>query len=186
MTTVVTLWLPILGAAIAVFVASSVIHMVIKWHNPDYRKFDNEDEVRRAINATKPAPGMYTIPYCKEPGDFKKPEMQQKFTEGPVAFTMVRAPGMPSMGPMLGGWFMVNLFVAVVAAYVAGKAIQPGASFYAIARIVCAVTFAAYVVGGVSNGIWYGKPWRTAAKEMLDALIYGIVSGAAFGWLWPR
>ena len=37
------LWLAIVLAAVAVFVASSIIHMVLKYHNADYRGLGNED-----------------------------------------------------------------------------------------------------------------------------------------------
>jgi hypothetical protein len=43
------LWLPILLSAVCVFAASSLIHMVVKWHASDYNPLSNEDEVRAAI-----------------------------------------------------------------------------------------------------------------------------------------
>ena len=61
-----------------------------------------------------------------------------------------------------------------------------GASFLAVARVVALVTFVAYATGGLSNAIWMGKPWSSAAKEVLDAFIYGLVTAAAFGCLWPE
>ena len=41
-------------------------------------------------------------------------------------------------------------------------------------------------VQSVSSAIWMGKPWASAAKEVLDAFIYGLVTALIFGWLWPR
>jgi len=55
-----------------------------------------------------------------------------------------------------------------------------------VCRVVSIVTFLAYACGGVQLAIWMGKPWRSAAKELLDAFIYGMVSAVAFAWLWPR
>ena len=46
--------------------------MVFKWHNSDYRKLANEDEVRAAIRSASPAPGQYIIPYCADPKDVQK------------------------------------------------------------------------------------------------------------------
>ena len=51
MNAIAHLWMPILVTAVLIFVASSLIHMVFKWHNSDYRKFDNEDDVRAAVRA---------------------------------------------------------------------------------------------------------------------------------------
>ncbi len=40
------LWMPVLVTAVLVFIASSLIHMVFKWHNSDFKKLTNEDDVR--------------------------------------------------------------------------------------------------------------------------------------------
>ena len=42
MNAILHLWLPILATAVMIFIASSLIHMVFKWHNADYRKLANE------------------------------------------------------------------------------------------------------------------------------------------------
>ena len=57
MNALLALWLPILLSAVVVFFISSLVHMVFKWHAPDYRGFSNEDAVRAAIRAGHPAPG---------------------------------------------------------------------------------------------------------------------------------
>ena len=63
MNTLLSLWLPILLSAVVVFVISSLVHMVFKWHASDYKGFANEDAVRAAIRAGNPAPGQYVVPY---------------------------------------------------------------------------------------------------------------------------
>jgi len=37
----------------------------------------------------------------------------------------------------------------------------------------------------IQNSIWYKRAWKTTAKYMLDGFIYGLVTAATFGWLWP-
>jgi len=180
------LWLPILLAAVLVFVMSSLIHMVLKWHNSDYHGFVNEDEVRAVIRKSNPAPGAYIIPYCKDPKDMAKPEVLQKFTEGPTAFMNIMKPGAPSMGKPLLLWFILALLVAIVTGYLASRTVPVGASFLAVARVVSLTTFLAYAVGSLSNAIWFGKSQSATAKEVLDAFLYGLVTAAAFGWLWPK
>ncbi|HEX4780301.1 MAG TPA: hypothetical protein VH301_06080 [Usitatibacter sp.] len=181
------LWLPIVVSAVGVFVASSLIHMVFKWHNSDYRQLPNEEEARAVLRATSAAPGMYAIPYCADMKQMGSPEMQRKYTEGPIAVITTRAPGKPNMGPMLGQWFVLNLVVAALAAYVASKtlALMPS-TFLGICREVGVITFLAYAGGSVSGGIWMGKPWGSVGKEVLDAFIYGVVSALVFAWLWPQ
>jgi hypothetical protein len=186
MITLDQLWMPIVLSAVLVFVASSLIHMVFKWHNTDYLKLANEDEVRAVIRASNPAPGQYFLPYCTDPKEMQKPEMLQKLKDGPNGLVVLRMPGAPSMGTPLALWFVLNLIIAILAGYLASRTVPEGASFLAVCRVVSIVTFLAYAGSSVSNAIWMGKPWSSAAKEVLDGFIYGLVSALAFGWLWPR
>lgn len=186
MNEVIQLWLPVLAAAIFVFVASSLIHMVFKWHNSDYRKLANEDEVRATVRAGSPAPGQYVIPHCTDMKEMQSEALQDKFREGPVALLTVKPNRLPSMGPTLGTWYLLNLAVALVAALVSLHAF--GLNADAACRAGCLggiLTFMSYGIGSVSNGIWMGRPWSAVAKDLLDAAIYGAVTGLAFCWLWP-
>jgi hypothetical protein len=182
MVSTASLWLPILLAALGVFIASSLIHMVFKWHNADYLKLGNEDQVRAAIG--KPAPGVYVVPHCLDMKEMQSPQMQQKFVDGPVGFVVVRPSGLPKMGGHLAKWFALNVVVAALAAHLAAVSVPVGAGREAF-HLVAIVTLLAYSAGSVSDGIWFGRPWRAVAKELLDALIFAVVSGAVFGWLWP-
>lgn len=180
------LWLPIVLSAILVFVVSSIIHMVLKYHNRDYRKLPNEDAVRAALRSGNPEPRQYIIPYCAEMKDMESPEMQQKFVEGPVGVLNLRRPGLPTMGPMLLQWFLFALAVSFFIAYLAAHTLAPGAPYLEVFRVVGAAGFLAYAAGQVPAAIWMGKPWSVAWKEVLDGLIYGLVTAGTFGWLWPR
>ena len=79
-----SLLLPALASAALVFVASSVLHMVIRWHNPSYKKLPNEDAVRDAIRAGSAGPGQYTLPHSIDPKQASDPAMIRKFEDGPV------------------------------------------------------------------------------------------------------
>ncbi|WP_257306179.1 hypothetical protein [Geothrix campi] len=180
------LWLPIILSAVFVFVVSSLIHMVLKWHNSDYRALPNEDEVRAAIRKGSPTPGQYVIPYCGDMKEMGKPEVQQKYTDGPVGFLMLGPNGTPNMGKALGLWFLYAVAVAFMAAYVASRTLAPGTHYLQVFRVVGAVSFLTYAGGSVQMGIWAGKPWRSVVKDLIDGLLYGLVSAGAFGWLWPK
>jgi len=60
-----SLWLPILLSAVLVFVVSSLVHMVLKYHNRDYSRIPNEEAIRTAIRNASPAPAQYIIPYSR-------------------------------------------------------------------------------------------------------------------------
>ena len=180
------LWLPILLSAVFVFVASSLIHMVVKWHDTDCLALSNEDEVRAAIRKGNPTPGQYTLPHYSDMGALKTPEAQKKYTEGPVAFLILKASGLPKMGPTLIQWFVFSLVVSVFAAYLASRTLPVGTHYLRVFRVAGTVAFLAYASGAVPAAIWMGKPWRSAAKELADGFLYGLVTAGAFGWLWPR
>ena len=184
MITLGGLWLPIIASAVLVFVASSLVHMVFKYHNKDYTKIPNEDAVRAAIRGVKPA--QYIIPYCADMKDMEKPEMKQKYVEGPIVVMNVMPTGVPKMGKSLVQWFVFVLVVSFFIGYVAAHTIPPGAAYLGVFRVVGAVGFLAYAAGVVPASIWMGKPWAITWKEVFDGLLYGLVTAGTFGWLWPR
>ncbi len=186
MVSLTQLWAPVLAAAVFVFIASSLVHMVFKWHNSDYRKLPNEEEVLAAVRAGNPAPGQYVFPHCLDMKEMESPEMQRKFTEGPVGFLVLKAPCPPSMGLPLGLWFLFCGIVSFFAAYLASRLLPAGNPCLSVFRLTATVSFLAYAGGAAPAAIWMGKPWSSAAKEVLDGLLYSLVTGGAFGWLWPH
>ena len=106
------LWLPIVLSAVLVFVASSLIHTVLRWHNADYHPLPNEAAVLEAIRKGSPAPGQYIFPYCADYKDREKEEMKRKFEQGPLGLVYLLPGGMPKMGKALGQWFLFNVVVA--------------------------------------------------------------------------
>ena len=58
------LWLPILLSAIAVFVVSSIIHMVLGWHGGDYRQLPSEEHVMDGLREHDIPPGDYVMPWA--------------------------------------------------------------------------------------------------------------------------
>ena len=186
MNTLLPLWLPILLSAVVVFVISSLVHMVIKWHAPDYRGFANEDAVRDAIRAGSPTPGRYVLPYCGDMKEMCSEAMLKKYREGPVGHVTLAPNGPYNMGKSLGLWFLWSLIIAVVAAFLATQlfGLDP-ARARAAAKLVGAVTFIAHGFGTMQESIWMARPWSSSAKYLLDAALYAVGSGFVFFWLWP-
>jgi hypothetical protein len=180
------LWLPILLSTVFVFFASALFNMVLKfWHRPDYGRLSNEDDVRAAIRASGAAPGMYPIPFCV-PDDMKNPAVQQKFVEGPVAFIMLRPSGKMSMGGSLGTWFVFCLLVSVFAGYLGGITLAPGTDHAAVFRVVAVAALMGHAFGPVPNGIWWGHPWKSVVKYVIDGIVYALIVAAVFAWCWPK
>jgi hypothetical protein len=186
MAILVRLWLPILLSAVLVFLASSIIHMALKWHNAEYRKLPDEDLLRDAFQKADPAPGQYVIPWCLDPKERESEAAQRKYKEGPVALVWLMPKGLPNMGKSLGLWFAFNLVIGVLVAYLAGHVVPPGHRYLEVFRVVGTTAFMAHGLGQVSGSIWMGKPWSATAKDLLDAMIYALLTAGTFGWLWPK
>jgi hypothetical protein len=186
MVPILALWLPILVAAVIVFIASSLIHMVLPFHKNDYGKLKHEDEVMEAMRSAGVTPGDYLMPYCSSPSAMKDATFVAKMTKGPVAMMTVMTPGPPAMGGQLAQWFVYCLVVSLFAAYVAGRAVGPDAHYLAVFRFAGTTAFVGYSLALWQNSIWFKRAWSTTIKSTIDGLIYGLLTAGTFGWLWPR
>jgi len=180
------LWAPILLSAVLVFIASSIIHMVLKLHKSDYKGLANEDEVRAAIRKGNPPPALYIFPFCSDMKKMAEPDMQKKYVEGPVGILTIIRAGSPTMAPMLGKWFLYTVFISLVVAYIGCHVLPPGSEYLAVFKVVGLATWLGYAGATPSGSIWMGRPWSIAFKDMFDGLVYAGVTAGTFGWLWPK
>lgn len=179
------LWLPIiLGTGLA-WIASGLIHMLIKYHNSDYQQLSNETEVMSAVQSGSPNLGIHSFPYCSDMSEMGKPEVQEKFSRGPVGLLIVFPNGMPKMGKLMAQQISFFLFGCIFIAYSATLVLGPGAEYMVVFRFVLTVGFLTFGWAVIPLSIWFGHPWSTTAKYLLDALIYGLVVAGSFAWLWP-
>ena len=185
MTPLGSLWLPILLSAVAVFLASSLIHMVLPWHKGDYPRMPNEDAFRAAVRPLAIPPGDYMIPRADSPAELKDPAFQAKVQEGPVMMVTVMPNQLFNMGKNLTQWFVYSLVVSLFAAYIAGRARAPGADYMDVFRFASTTAFIGYSLALWQMSIWYQRAWSLTLKSTIDALIYGLLTGGIFGWLWP-
>jgi hypothetical protein len=179
------LWLPILLSAVAVFIASSIMHMVLPYHRSDYRQLPDEDKVLTALRGSPLQRGLYVFPYCTHK-DMKSPALIEKQKQGPVGFITILPSGPPAMPKFLGQWFGFCLLIGLFAAYLAGHTLAMGAHYRPVFRVVGTAAFLAYGIGNLSNGIWKGQRWSVTFKESFDGLVYSLLTAGVFGWLWPH
>jgi len=186
MVSILDLWQPIVVAALLVFFVSSLLHMVFTYHRSDYQRLANEDEVLDALRRAPLAAGHYFFPHSKDHREMASLECQEKLRRGPVGSLTVMPNGAPAMPKLLGLWFVFSLLVGLFTAYVAGRALEPGAHYLAVFRVAGATSFMAYGLAHFADSIWKGQTWGVTAKAILDGLLYSLVTAGAFGWLWPR
>ena len=140
------LWMPIVLSAVAVFIGSSIVHMVIKWHNTEYKPVPNQDAVGDALRGFNIAPGEYMLPFPADMKEMGTPEFKARLERGPNIMMNVRANEMSSMGKMLGWWFVYSLVVSVFTAYLTGRTLGPGTEYLRVFRVSGTVAFAGYAL----------------------------------------
>jgi hypothetical protein len=180
------LWLPILLSAVIVFVASSIIHMALPVHKSDYRKLPDEAKVLDTLRASGVTPGReYRFPFCTMK-EMKSPEGIEKFKRGPVGLLVVMPNGAMNIGKFLGQWFLYCVVVSIFTAYLTGRTRLPGTEYLEVFRVAGCTAFIGYALAQAQNSIWRGVTWGVTLKHMLDGLIFGLLTGGTFGWLWPK
>ncbi|MGH7524227.1 MAG: hypothetical protein ACREK8_07970, partial [Gemmatimonadales bacterium] len=181
------LWLPIVVSAIAVFVLSSLVHMILPWHKHDYRTLPDQDLVMDALRPFNIPPADYMVPRPASMADMKSPEFAAKRARGPVMImTVLPSVATPGMGKYLSQWFVYILIVSAIVACVTFAAAGTAPSDHRIFHFAAFTTLIAYVVGAWPASIWLGRSWGTTFRATVDGVLYAIASGLIFTWMWPK
>jgi hypothetical protein len=186
MVSIIALWLPIVLSAVLVFIVSSIIHMLLRYHQKDFRALPDEDAARAVLAPQSLTQGQYFIPYACDMKALKDPGTQKKFEEGPVAILTVLARGRVNMGPHLIQWFAFSLGISFTVAYLTSRTLPTGTAHLQVFRVAATIAWLGYVGGLIWSGIWKGVPWSTVLKDVFDGLLFALVTGAAFAGFWPR
>jgi hypothetical protein len=183
---ITALWLPILLSAVFVFIASSIVHMVLPIHRNDYRQLPDEEKVADALRTSGATPGRaYHFPFATHK-NMNSPEMVEKFKRGPVGFVILRPSGAPGLAAYLVQWFLFCVLVSFVTAYLTGRTRPAGSEYLEVFRVAGCVSFMAYGVGQLMDPIWKGQTWGVTIKHVIDGLVFALLTAGTFGWLWPK
>ena len=58
--------------------------------------------------------------------------------------------------------------------------------YYTVIFSDATTAFMAYAMSHPAASIWFGRSWSATFKYVIDGLIYGLMTGGVFGWLWPH
>ena len=181
MEMLISLWLPILLSSIGLFIASFIAWTLLPHHKGDFSQIPDEDaflETLRAMNITQ---GQYMFPYCGTPEIRNSEEFKQKEQQGPNGLINV-FPGACNMGMNMLCTYIFFLCVSFCLAYLATLGLQPGDDFMKVFRFVGTAGILAFCAGGIQGAIWFQ---RKIAMDLLDGIVYGLITGAIFAALWP-
>jgi hypothetical protein len=179
----VSLWLPTLVSAAIVFFAAFVAWTILPHHRSDWVSIPNEESLLSAIRSLGLGRGQYVFPHAMTPEGQKAEGAKEKIEEGPVGSLIIRPA--PNMGRSLMQYFVFCLGVSLMVGYVGYVAIEPGAEYLHVFRLLGTVAFLAYSAAAIPAGIWFGHTWSSVWKSVIDGLVFGLLTGGVFGWLWP-
>lgn len=182
--TLVSLWLPILLSALVVFVASAIIWMLLKWHDADWQKLPDEESARAALGGA--ARGEYALPYAMSAAARNSEDFRKKCEEGPVAFLTIFEPGLPKMGRQLALWFAFCIVLSWFVAYLLVATTPAGATYLHVFQVAGTAAFLGYGGSAIPASIWFGQGWGRTLKDLVDGLVYALLTAGVFGWLWPQ
>jgi hypothetical protein len=90
------------------------------------------------------------------------------------------------MGPQLMQWFGFCVVVSLFAGYLASRALGPGAEYLKVSQIASTTAFLGYAMSHWADAVWYKRSVTTLLKATVDGVLYGLLTGGVFGWLWPK
>lgn len=185
MTPFLSLLLPVVVSAVAVFVISMIVHMT-PWHRRDLARLPDEDGVMKALRAFQIPPNDYALPHPGSGDYMKSPEYDGKRAAGPVMFLTVLPSGPWKIGKIMGLWILFTLVVSACLAGVVGTIVPPGGDGHRVFHHVAVIGFLTYAMGAVPLSIWYDRKWSTTFRYSVDALLYALASAWIFSMLWPK
>jgi len=123
-------------------------------------------------------------PNCADKKEMNSEAFKARMEAGPWGNITVLA-DKPNFGRNLAMVFAFYVVLSVFVAYITGQARPAGAGFLPVFRVAGATAVLGYCFGSIPNALFFGKPARFVLTDFIDALVYGLMTGAIFAWLWP-
>jgi len=171
-------------SSVFIFIASSVIWMVLPYHKADIRKLPDESGFLSALKSQNIPAGVYMWPNCCDSTEMKSDDFKQRYDAGPWGSINVLAKK-PNFARNMLLTFVFYLVVGVFVAYITSEARPFGANYLSVFQVAGATAILAYCAGGIPGAIFMGTPPRFIMTSLLDGVIYGLITAGTFGWLWP-
>lgn len=179
-----SIWMPILLSAVFVFIASSILHMMIPIHCKDYSALPGEDEILATMGKHEITPGLYRFPFCASMKEMGNPDHMEKVNRGPNGMLTITPDGPMAMGKYLLHWFAFSLLITLFVGYLSSMALAAEASSREVFRFAGTAATLGFAVPALADSIWKAVPWPVTLRFFFDGAVYSLVTGATFAWLW--
>jgi hypothetical protein len=185
MELLLSLWLPILLSAAAVWIVSLIVWMALPHHKGDFLGLPDEDGFMDYIRKSGIKPGNYAFPDARGRAAMQSEKVQKAWQEGPVGHLSVWQTPL-TMGGKLVATFIVYLVVSTLIAYLTRVALPGAPPFTRVFQVATTAGILAYCFSFIPNALWWGSYKRTIIANFIDGIIYGAIIGAIFAWRWPH
>ncbi|MFO0873828.1 MAG: hypothetical protein U0575_07625 [Phycisphaerales bacterium] len=199
------LWLPILLSGVGVWIASAIAWMAIGHHKKDRDAIPGEQEFMATITRLNIRPGNYGFPdFCQHdnlPRAERMEALKALYDTHPQGLLRVWAP--TNMGANMLLTFLFYLVTSAVIASLGWAALPhgspsvaiPGAGavapaapsmFWKVFQVLGTAGILAYCFATFPHDLWFQKKRRAMIMDWIDGIVFGLITGVVFAWLWPR
>ncbi len=171
-------------SAVPIFFVNFMSWVIIGHHNPDWAALPNQAE-----NIRKPRELNLESGRCVCFCDRSKEEREDETVKAAVivgpwgtinlwgsAPNMVRKPGLT---------FLFYFVTAVFIAYPGTFALNSGADFSKVVQVTGTVAILAHCFPFMSTNIRFGATRKKILMDVVDGVVYSIITGASSGTMWP-
>lgn len=183
-------------AALAMFVWSSIAHMVLPIGDMGVKSITNEDAVIAAMKANITEDGFYFIPgegmraAASLPKEEQKAALdawQKKYEAGPRAILVYHPAGEKMFMPRyLVIEFLADVVVGLIAAFALAMASEKLRSFAGRVGLVTSLGILGFAAIEVSYWNWYGFPGAYEVGQFLDQIVGMFFAGIVLALVMRR
>src|SRR5436853_2429438 len=135
LTSLSSLWLPIILSGVALFFASFAAWTQLPHHKGEWKGLPDEEGVMAALRKFHIPPGQYNFPHACNPEEMKTDDYKRRKEAGPSGFLTVWG-AWPNMGINMLCTLLFFTIANFVIAYLASSVIPPGQTFLQVFRFV--------------------------------------------------
>lgn len=183
-------------AALAMFIWSSIAHMLLPIGDVGIKSISNEDAVIAAMKANITEDGFYFIPgegmshatsLPKEQQKAAQEAWQTKYESGPHGILVYHPTGEKlSMPRLLVVEFVADIIVGLIAAFALAMASEKLRSFAGRVGFVTLLGLLGFAAIEVSYWNWYGFPGAYEVGQFLDQIVGMFFAGTVLAFVMRR
>lgn len=179
-----SLWLAVILSGAAVWIASALGWMLVGHHGRDWDRLPEEPKVLDTLRNLGIPPGSYGFPYMASHKEANTPEGREKWAKGPLG--TIRIWGPTNMGKNMALTALLFLVVSGLIGFQASLCLPRGAGFVKVFQVTGIAGVLAYSFAFIPGDLWFQAKLRATFMNVVDGIVFGLITGVVFATLWPK